>query len=394
MADDYNYIDSTGLIVPDTSDILATVQDEYKAVFGSDLIVTPDTPQGALITAETFSRTGVVKNNAALANQINPNISAGIFLDAILAFTGMQRTPATKTIVSAVLLSGVAGTIIPAGTQVKTTGGDVFATQSGVTIGGGGTVTADFASVEYGPIPAAIGTLTMIVTGVLGLETVTNPTAGVLGSTTQSDVGARALRSNTLGFQGVALPVAITSALYNVNGVQSLWFQENVTNGTLTINGISMTSHSIYVCVNGGSDLDVASALLENKSSGASWIGGTTVTIVEPASGQPYDVKFDRPDEIGILIKVTSPNGVEDNIKTAILAYVSGQISGDAGWQVGTDVSPWEIAGAINILYPGTFINKVEVSYSASVSYTTNVLAIAVNEIAVTDSSSITVITA
>lgn len=392
MADPYQYLDSTGVIVPDTADILVGVQDEYKAAFGADLVVTPDTPQGVLITAEALARTQVINNDAALANQINPNVAGGVFLDAIMALTGMQRTPATQTLVSGVTLTGIAGTVITSGTQAQTAAGDKFESLSTVIIGGGGTVDVDFASVEFGPIPCAALALNEIVTNILGWETVSNADAGVVGASTQSDVGARALRNNTLAFQGVALPISITSALYNTPGVQSLWFQENVAATTQTINGISMVSHSVYACVNGGSDTDVAAALLENKSSGAAWNGSTSVEIIEPASGQPYTVKFDRPNEIGILIRVTTTNGDSDNIKSAILNYVNGGLSGETGFVVGSDVSPWEIAGAISAQYPATFIKKVEVSYSAMVSYTTDVLDIAVNEIATTDASSISVV--
>src|SRR4051794_38182998 len=93
----FQYINATGVILPDTSGLLSDVQDEYKAVFGADLVVTPDTPQGVLVSAETLARTQVVQNNAALANQINPSIAGGVFLDALLALTGMQRTPASPT---------------------------------------------------------------------------------------------------------------------------------------------------------------------------------------------------------------------------------------------------------------------------------------------------------
>src|ERR1700744_6527208 len=101
----YEYLQQTGVVVPDTSGLLADVQTEYQTVFGSDLIVTPNTPQGVLITAETLARTEVVNNNAALANQINPNVAGGVFLDAILALTGVQRTPASPTLVTNVTLT-------------------------------------------------------------------------------------------------------------------------------------------------------------------------------------------------------------------------------------------------------------------------------------------------
>src|ERR1700679_2624932 len=145
----YQYLDATGVVIADTSSLLADVQSEYQTVFGADLIVTPDTPQGVLITAETLARTEVVNNNAALANQVNPNIAGGVFLDAIMALTGMQRTPVTQTLVTNVSLTGVAGTVISAGTLAATSAGDQFASLSNVTLGSGGTATVNFASVAF-----------------------------------------------------------------------------------------------------------------------------------------------------------------------------------------------------------------------------------------------------
>lgn len=511
---DYQYINSTGTVVADTSTILTEVQTEYKSVFGADLVVTPDTPQGVLITAETLSRVSLVNNNAALANQINPNIAGGVFLDAIMALTGIQRTPATQTTVASVSLTGVAGTIIPQGTQAKTSAGDVFATQSGVTLDGTGNATVDFASVEYGAIPCAAHALNTIVSNVLGWETVDNDNAGVLGTSTQSDQAARALRQNTLGFQGVALSTAITSALYATENVKSLQYLENYnstpqgmiihvtdgatladttwsmttiegsgTNGAIVVgiddinfteslqdvptpnpwpvakytttgnvtlsglatqgggdwsgamtsgdyvltknqtdetengvwvvaagswarqsynaaasqilasnNGISLVRNSIWCCVDGGSNTDVAAAMLENKSSGCAWNGNTSVTITEPASVQPYTVLFDRPEIKGILIRITTTNGSTVNIKQAVLDYANGNINGLAGFVTGVDVSPFEISGAIMSTYPNYFITKVEISYLSPVSYVTTTLPIALNEIPYTQESYISVV--
>lgn len=389
---DYQYIDATGIIIADTSIILTGVQDEYKAAFGADLVVTPDTPQGVLIAAETLARTQVVNNNAALANQINPNVAGGVFLDAIMALTGVQRTPATQSVVADVALTGVAGTVIPSGTQARTAAGDVFSSASNVTLDSGGNATVNFISVEYGPIPCAADELAFIVTNILGWETVDNPTGATLGTTTQSDQAARALRQNTLAFQAVALAEAITSALYNTAGVTSLTFQENVADTTQTINGISMISHSIYACVEGGTDEDVAAALLENKSSGCGWNGSTVVAVVEPSSGQAYDVKFDRPAEIGILVRVTTTNGLSGDIKQAVLDYADGLVDGFVGFVVGADVSPFEISGAITRQFPSYYISKVEISLVSPVAYSTDAITIGVNEIAKTQESYITVV--
>ncbi len=394
----YQYIDATGVILTDTSTLLADQTTSYKAVFGADLVTTPDSPAGVLINAEVISETSLINNNAAVGNQINPNISAGTFLDAVGSLLGIQRNPAIQTYVTAVTLAGAAGTVIPANSIAATVAGDKFASLGTVTIGAGGTITVDFQSVEYGPIPCGTSDLNVVVSAVLGWETVTNATAGILGSATQSDVGFRAYRNNTLGFQGVALPVAITSALYNVTGVSSVWFQENIAATTQTINDISMEAHSIYAVVNGGAELAVAAALLENKSSGAAWNGDTSVDVVEPASGQTYTVKFDYATPVGISINVISPNGNSTDITNAILAYAAGTVPNfplitGSTWGIGGEVSAFEIAAAISAQFPQYLITNVEIKLTAGGSFATTPLQMAVNEIASTSAGEISVST-
>ncbi|NIT55540.1 MAG: hypothetical protein GWN00_04685, partial [Aliifodinibius sp.] len=66
-----------------------------------------------------------------------------------------------------------------------------------------------------------------------------------------------------------------------------------------------------------------AAALLENKTAGANWNGSVSVNVTDPTSGQVYPVKFARPDEIDIWIRVTiaqttitDPNDV---VETSVL---------------------------------------------------------------------------
>lgn len=393
---DYQYISSTGVIIPDTSALLANVTTTYTSVFGTDLIVTPDSPAGVFINAEVLAEAAMVQNNAASANQINPNLAAGTFLDAILALTGAQRSPATQTFVSGVSLTGVSGTVVPAGTLAATAAGDQFASTATVTISGAGTASVDFRSVEYGAIPCGAHALAVVVSSVLGWETVDNATPGVLGSATQSDVGTRAFRTNTLGYQGVALACAITSALYNVPGVSSVWFQENYTAGTLTINGISMLANSIYAVVNGGSNLAVAAALLENKSNGCNWIGTTTVSVIEPTSGQTYAVKFVYATPVEISVDVTTTNGNLTDITNAILAYMNGTVSNfplttGSGWAIGGTLSCFEISAAIVSQFPQYVITNVQIKFTAGGSFATTPLIAAVNQQFYTQANAVTV---
>ncbi|MEG2039681.1 MAG: baseplate J/gp47 family protein [Hafnia sp.] len=394
---DYRYINATGVIMPDTTEVREEVCDEYRGVFGEDVITDDWTPQGVLINAETKARTTVIENNASLANQINPNIATGTFLDAIWMLTGGQRRGATYSQVVG-KCSGVAGAIIPAGSRARTKNGDEFKTLENATIGDLGYAYVLFQATETGPVPAPIDSLTRITDAVLGWESVTNETLGSLGENVQSDVSARSMRRKTLALQGVSTTEAITSALYDVPGVRSLKFRENVEDTQQVIDGVTMKPHSIYVCVDGGTDAEIGEALLIAKSAGCGFNGTTTVNVTDSVSGQVYAVQFSRPEEITVLARVyvssraMSTVQIQNAVRLAIVDYVRGEQDGEDGFTVGTDASPFELASGVNRTYPDIFIKKLEIANSTDQVFSTNTISVGIWQKAVTAESAVTVV--
>jgi len=369
----YEYITDTGVIVPDTSDTKEIVENEYKAIFGADLIVDDESPEGLIINAEVEQRDALAKNNADLANQINPNFAEGPFLDAVFAFTGSQRQdglPTTFPIEPVV--GGVAGTVIPAGSKAKTTAGDIFEATEEVVIGGGGTASVQFQSVENAAIQVGPNELTQIIDEVIGWETVTNTDAALPGRERQSDQQARIYRRQTLALQGRSTPEAVFSNVRAVENVASLSFRENVKATTENIDGLTMPPHSVYVCVEGGTDAEVAAALLDSKTAGAQWHNGessspVTIDVTEAISGQDYEVLFDRPDIVSVIadFTVSAGSSVVDPVqavKDAVLAYAAGEVPGEQGFVVGADVSPFELAGAVTVYNPAIIVRNVQVA--------------------------------
>lgn len=361
----YQYLTDTGVIIADTAETLATVEGEYKSALGQELNTDPATPQGRLISTEVTARDSMLRNNADVANQLNPRIASGTFLDAIWALTGGARRGEERTGVPDVVLGGIPGTIIPATVRVVTAAGDPFEILSAVTIGPDGTALANFRSVNFGPIPAPVSSFRFDPQyQVLGWETVDNPNAGILGRNKESDVAARIRRQKTLALQGSGLPEAVVSRLYATEGVKSLSFRENVGDSTAVIDGINMISHSMFACVDGGSDLDVATVIYSIKGGGCGYNGNTVTPVVEPSSGQTYNVKYSRPDEIQIQLEFTVRVGsaVVDPataVRNSAMLYAEGEIEGEQGFVVGVNVSPFELGGAVNIETPGIHVVKV-----------------------------------
>lgn len=363
----YNYVVSTGVIIPDTSDIRQEVVEELRSVFGQDFIVDPETPEGQWIDAETTSRQSVARNNANFANQINPDLSGDVFLDAIWALTGGERNSATRSNVQCTI-TGSAGTLIPSGSRARTNEGDIFRLAADTVLPTSGTLTGvTFRANETGPIQAAPNSLVNVIENVLGWETITNPDAATLGRDTQSDNQARITRQRELALLGQSTAQAVISNVSAVDGVNSLAFRENITDSTQVIDGITLVEHSVWVAVQGGSNEDVALALLNSKTAGANWNGTTQVDVREPTSGQEYTVSFDRPITVNMLIRVTIRDleTIETPIPTIrdiILRYSMGETEAEEGFTVGRDVSPFEISGAVAREAPSVFITLVEVA--------------------------------
>lgn len=364
MANDfYQYKTDTGVIVPDTADLKTAVENEYKAALGANLDTDAATPQGRLIASETDARAALLAFCALIANQINPEQASGTFLDAVSALSGISRRGAYSTAVTATI-SGVPGSIIPAGAQAKTEAGDVFQLENSATIGAGGTVAATFLSLETGAVPCAAGALTQIVSPVSGWETITNGAAGTIGAEMESDADLRARRKASL-YQGSGYIQSMYRALYYVENLKSAYIYENKTANSETSDGITIPAHSLYIVADGGTDSAVAQAIFNTKSAGCGLSGTTTATAYDD-DGREYSISFNRPVQVAIDVTVQaqnvstlSPQTVAQQIKDAVLAFAANSVSGIEGVKCGQDISPFEIAGAINIQVSGVFVKSV-----------------------------------
>lgn len=361
----YNYINAQGVIIPDTSTIKDEVEAEYKDVYGADFVVDSSTEQGRQIDAEITSRISVVRNNALLANQINPNMAEQNFLDAIYALANGQRDGKERSTVTCTV-AGVPGTIIPSGSRVQDVNREEWESTIDVSIPVSGAIDLSFVSINYGAIFAGVGEVDTIIDGVLGWETVSNADDAVVGKLEQNDISTRRQRKVELGGNAINNTLAIMASISKVENVASLTFRENLTESTIIIDGVEMVPKSTYVCVDGGVNEDIAEAYYRARSGGTNFNGDTTVTVTDPNSLQEIPVKFDRPDDKPILAIVTVKAGVGDDpvddIKNAVVNYANGLVDGESGFIVGANVSAFEIAAAVNYQIPNLFVSKCEIA--------------------------------
>lgn len=401
MADGiYDYNSTEGIIVPDTSEIKAGVEDEFREALGSDLSLESSTPQGRLIAAETRARTAVMHNNAAMANLINPAEAYGVYLDALCALTGISRRTAQPTTVTGVRLYGTNGTVVPAGSpdspSAKTEDGDYFYLASDVVINvsdGEGHYygTGTFISCETGPVPCGAGKLNEIAEGHSGWDSVINDeengAATAEGTDTETDASLKARRASSLQ-QGSATLQSIITAVRKTGGVLFANGYENYTGSPLTktsadsAHSITLPAHSILLYVQGGAEADIARAIFKHKTIGCAMTdvsGGTAAgtkayyDVRDDVSGETYRMTFARPLRLEIYAKITvslpsivTTAGMEDSIKKAAQDYINGEIPGVDKVELGGSVNAFEMASAITQAIPELFIADIRLAKSSA----------------------------
>lgn len=386
MTASYSYMTDTGTIVQDTQTLLTDVQGEWTTALGPTLNTAASSPQGTLIANEAIARTSVMKNNADVANTLNPNLSYGTFLDAICALMAVTRGSNQSTVGTGLPITGDPQTVIQAGSRVQTPAGAVFTIQSTVTIPSGGTTTASVISAAYGNIALPVGPLT-ILDGTIGWGSIAVSSGSVVvqGTTSMTDAQLKNVRNQRLANQGVGSSAAIMAAAMGVANVTSVQVIENNTGATGVVNGVTFTLPSaMWVCVAGNADSNqLAQALYNAHNGGCPWDQGTSsgvpalgeggvpapngVLATDPATGVQYYVKWTTPVlyDCYVNITVSQANSVSSPgpaVQAAIMNYAGGLEQGEPGLTVGANVSAFEMAGAVARQLPGMYVKTCSIA--------------------------------
>ena len=306
-----SFDENTGVVIPSTrevrEDLAQAVQDAMPAAANGDPVnVDSTSPLGQIVdlaTAEVEAKNAEV---GFLANQFNPDIAHGIFLDALANLYGLQRKVSEPTVVVCTC-TGLRGTVIPYGAIVEDENGNQLRhiAVSGAAIGDNGTVDTTFATVEHGPIEIGAETVTKIVTVIAGWDTVGNPAAGSTGRDLEPDGELRNRMKESYAMNANGTVANIQSNLAQLDGVLDCIVLENYTNLKQTQYELELEPHSIAVCIVGGEDADIARVIFERKSGGCGTNGDTEVTHIDTEHfNASYTYKIVRPTAVDFSVKV------------------------------------------------------------------------------------------
>lgn len=319
---------STGFAIKRQPEIVAEIETDQKTVFGAGLELDPSSPDAQFNGLMSDQLAAIWELGLALYSGLDPRTAGGVMLERVSAIAGIlrqQAVPSTAT----VQLFGTVGTVIPAGTiySAPSIPNVKFIMDAEVVLDSLGYALGEVTSDTEGAILVAASTITKIETPVTGLSTVTNPSPGNTGIDRETDEELRRRRAESVGLASTSMVEAIRSNIANTVGVERTKIYEN-TDVVPDANGIP--AHTIATYVQGGQDSDVAEAIALKRSGGCGLFGSTTSSFTD-TNGFTHDIKFSRPTDIPIFIKITASKATSwdvnanDRIKTAVVDYANGE---------------------------------------------------------------------
>ena len=316
-----------GFDVTEIDDLREQIASEWQEAFKEKdrplLNTDPETPQGQIIDSQVASVNQKDSEVLYLAQQFDPRTAEGRFQDALAEIYFIKRKPAINSYAMCTI-NGRAGTQINAGALIESEiDGTQWSLDQNVTIPANETITAKFTCLTNGAISASAGTLTKIITTVTGWDTVTNATATV-GSLEESQSAFEQRRYDSVALNARSTTDAVFANVSQCDEVIAVYVTDNKTNVNKTIDRYTLTPHSIFVCVIGGADQDIAKAIYEHLSAGCDYNGNTVIPVTDEYTGAIEEVKFYRPANYNVYIKVQSqdnndlPNDYVNIIRTAV----------------------------------------------------------------------------
>lgn len=332
-------INKDGITIPDIETIYYSVMNELNDGCGGNLRTENRlSPQGQIALSITKQIDEKNKALLFLANQLNINTAQGNFLDSIFNNFGIYRTKGykSKVICECVLQPK---TTINVGDQIQNINGDIFESAEEYTSPEGEETIQKqilFLSKEIGAIECKENTVNQIVSQKEGWLSVNNPSDGNIGTTEENDDQFRIRAMNSHSINALGTNRALYAKLMELNEVYQIYIQTNRTKENLTVDGVTITPNSTYVCIYYDGQENTKNKIaniMHLVCSTSTYIGNTSIDVpIENAPNNMVDtINFQTAELQKVYLKVSVKNltNFSDTTKNSIIEIILDNFNGN-----------------------------------------------------------------
>lgn len=273
----------------------------YKQIYGENINLDADTPDGQQIAI--YSQ-GVYDQQLLLQsiyNMFSPEFAMGIQQDNLYPLNGIYRKigtftiqPIKITISQAVSLQGLDLNINSedgTGYTISDNQNNKFILMESITLTVG-TYLLNFRAEKLGEVHTKPNTINNQITVILGVVSVNNPSNALsLGYNSESDSQFRTRRRNSINIPAQGILWGLYSAILSLQAVINCYPWENDTD---IIDSYGVFAHNIWIIVEGGDAVEIATLISKYKTNGIGMKGDEVVNVLAP-NGLYQEIKFDRP---------------------------------------------------------------------------------------------------
>jgi uncharacterized phage protein gp47/JayE len=339
---------ATGLELDDFETVRALIVTQLRSTISAILDVSPDQPVGQLTDIFTEHRQQHSELLQEIYSAMDPEQATGQSLDAICSMTGTYRNPATAGTV-ALTLNLNAATTVPAGSIAAVTGDpdNQWILDAAVTSVGAGNYPGAATASNTGVIPAVAGTITTIVTPVVGWNSVTNAADATEGEERESDTDLRLRREQELQQGGSTSLGAVVAAVSAIEEVIQVVGYENVRSYVQD----GMPPKSIEIVYWAGATTptpaatvaEIAETIQSEKAGGIEAYGTDTDGDTPPTQYETvtddygtYLISFTRAEDLRVVLTYVLTTNSDYPGNATFRAYVSSWCDDNLG--IGDDV--------------------------------------------------------
>ena len=326
---DLFYLDATGIHVPTLQETVDWFTQQYKNIYGDDVILTPDTQDGQWIGIQAQALHDTMDLCGLIYNSFSPATSLADALDRNVRINGIKRKQATYSMCD-VILVGSAGTLLN-NCSVKDNQDRIWNLPNGIVIPLNGEITVTAVASEPGAWTAGIGTINIINTPTRGWQSVTNPVEATVGTEVETDTELRRRQGQSVAIPSQSILEGMVGAVATIAGVTRYKGYENDADVT-DENGIP--GHTSCIIVEGGDVQEIAETIFNHKTIGSGTFGSTVIPV-QDRFGIITNIKFQRPTYIyiKILVRIKPLTGYittyASDIRDRLIDYINNLGIGD-----------------------------------------------------------------
>ena len=292
-------ISEKGIEIDDLYTIQARLVNAFKSIYGEDINLDSDTPDGQLLGLFSQELANVHQAVSFIVQMLDPYQAMGQWLEQRAMYAGITRITASYSYIDDVIFTGSPKTTVPINSIYIDKNKNKWVTTEPITLNDLGSARTKFRSLELGDYTVNAQEEFTPSTIIIGIERVTSNSNSYGGTDEETDEQLlnRFMLSHSINNyddrQGMQ------SALLNITGVSKCIVYENFTNNT---DEKSVPAHSLNAVILGGDNEKIAEVITKNKIGGCGLFGRIETTY--PHSGLLRKVYFDRPTKINVNVSM------------------------------------------------------------------------------------------